>query len=73
MWHFQEKLKEEHGMKLSYTWVQKALPGAGLVTNRSKLATHRRKRPRRPVIGMLLHIDGSKTLLAQESRRLQLL
>ncbi len=29
--HFHEKLREEHGIKLSYTWVQKALQGAGLV------------------------------------------
>ncbi len=29
--HFREKLSEEHGIKLSYTWVQKALQGAGLV------------------------------------------
>src|SRR6476620_7834846 len=29
--HFHEKLKEEHGIHLSYTWVQQALQGAGLV------------------------------------------
>jgi len=29
--HFHEKLQEEHGIPLSYTWVQKALQGAGLV------------------------------------------
>src|SRR3979490_768716 len=29
--HFHEKLGEEHGIELSYTWVQKALQGAGLV------------------------------------------
>src|SRR4051812_2052603 len=34
--HFHEKLKEEHGIELSYTWVQKALQGAGLVVKRSK-------------------------------------
>ncbi len=31
MRHFHEKLREEHGIELSYTWVQKALQGAGLV------------------------------------------
>jgi transposase len=31
--HFHEKLREEHGIELSYTWVQKALQGAGLVSN----------------------------------------
>src|ERR1700719_3724518 len=28
--HFHEKLKQEHGIQLSYTWVQQALQGAGL-------------------------------------------
>lgn len=27
--HFQEKLREQHDIELSYTWVQKALQGAG--------------------------------------------
>jgi transposase len=58
--HFHEKLREEHQIKLSYTWVQKALQGAGLVAKRHKRGPHRRRRPRRPMPGMLLHIDGSK-------------
>jgi transposase len=58
--HFHEKLREEHGMELSYTWVQKALQGAGLVARRKKRGKHRRRRERRPLPGMLLHIDGSK-------------
>jgi len=60
MRHFHEKLKEEHGIELSYAWVQKALQGAGLVAKRHKRGAHRRRRPRRPLAGMLLHIDGSK-------------
>ena len=58
--HFHEKLREEHRIQLSYTWVQKALQGAGLVAKRHKRGPHRRRRPRRPMPGMLLHIDGSK-------------
>ena len=58
--HFHEKLREEHGLQLSYTWVQKALQGAGLVARRKKRGKHRRRRERRPMPGMLLHIDGSK-------------
>jgi transposase len=58
--HFHEKLREEHGMDLSYTWVQQALQGAGLVAKRRKRGPHRRRRPRRPLPGMLLHIDASK-------------
>jgi transposase len=58
--HFHEKLKEEHGIRLSYTWVQQALQGAGLVARGRKRGKHRRRRERRPLPGMLLHIDGSK-------------
>jgi transposase len=58
--HFHEKLQDQHGIELSYTWVQKALQGAGLVAKRHKRGPHRRRRPRRPLPGMMLHIDGSK-------------
>ena len=58
--HFHEKLGDRHEIHLSYTWVQKALQGAGLVAKRHKRGPHRRRRPRRPLPGMLLHIDGSK-------------
>src|SRR5579862_2823601 len=58
--HFHEKLRDEHKIELSYTWVQLALQGAGLVAKRRKRGPHRRRRPRRPLPGMLLHIDGSK-------------
>jgi transposase len=58
--HFHEKLKEEHGIHLSYTWVQQALQGAGLVARGRRRGKHRRRRERRPMAGMLLHIDGSK-------------
>jgi transposase len=71
--HFHEKLREEHGIELGYTWVQKALQGAGLVAKRSKRGTHRRRRPRRPMTGMLLHIDGSKHCWFQNSQRYDLI
>ena len=58
--HFHEKLRDKHKIHLSYTWVQKALQGAGLVAKRHKRGPHRRRRSRRPLPGMLLHIDGSK-------------
>jgi transposase len=60
MRHFHEKLRDDHNIELSYTWVQQALQGAGLVAKRHKRGPHRRRRPRRPLSGMLLHIDGSK-------------
>lgn len=58
--HFHEKLQAEHGIALSYTWVQQALQGAGLVAKGRRRGKHRRRRERRPMTGMLLHIDGSK-------------
>jgi transposase len=58
--HFQEKLKEVENIQLSYSWVKQALQGAGLVARRRKRGPHRRRRERRPMPGMLLHIDGSK-------------
>jgi len=58
--HFHEKLREEHGIRLSYTWVKKALQEAGLVSKQRRRGKHRRRRPRRPLPGMLLHIDASK-------------
>ena len=58
--HFHEKLQAEHNLRLSYSWVKQALQGAGLVARRTKRGPHRRRRPRRPMSGMLLHIDGSK-------------
>jgi len=58
--HFHEKLREAHKIERSYTWVQKALQGAGLVARGKRRTKHRRRRERRPLPGMLLHIDGSK-------------
>src|SRR6266436_8724314 len=58
--HFHEKLVAEHGIKLSYTWVKLALQGAGLVKPRRQRGKHRKRRPRRPLPGVLLHIDGSQ-------------
>ena len=58
--HFHEKLSSEHDIHLSYTWVKQALQGAGLVKSRRKRGKHRKRRPRRPLPGMLLHIDASQ-------------
>jgi transposase len=57
--HFVEKLQGEHGIDLSYTWVKTALQTAGLVARSRKRGKHRKKRPRRPLPGMMLHVDGS--------------
>jgi len=66
--HFHEKLGEEHGIQLSYTWVKAALQGAGLVARGRKRGVHRKRRARRPLPGMLLHIDGSRHRWFQDER-----
>jgi transposase len=57
--HFYDKLKQEHEIKLSYNWVRLALEGAGLIKKRTRGDKHRKRRPRKPLIGMMLHMDGS--------------
>src|SRR2546421_8779908 len=66
--HFHEKLQAEHGIELSYTWVKQALQGAGLVGRGRKRGVHRKRRERRPLPGMLLHIDGSRHQWFQDER-----
>ena len=58
--HFVEKLHEQEQILLSYTWVKTALQNAGLVKRYTKRGPHRKKRPRRPLTGMMLHVDGSR-------------
>src|SRR5437899_3495761 len=71
--HFHQKLVEEHGIRLSYTWVKLALQGAGLVARERKRGVHRKRRQRRPLPGMLLHIDGSRHRWFQDQRWYDLL
>jgi len=66
--HFHEKLGQEHGIGLSYTWVKRALQGAGLVAREAQRGVHRKRRERRPLPGMLLHIDGSEHQWFQDER-----
>jgi len=58
--HFHEKLTGEHGLAVSYTWTKGVLQGAGLVKRQPRRGGHRKRRARRPLPGMLLHIDASQ-------------
>ena len=66
--HFHEKLREDHQIGLSYTWVKQALQEAGLVKRKAKRGVHRKRRERRPLPGMMLHIDGSHHRWFQDER-----
>jgi hypothetical protein len=71
--HFHEKLQEKHQVEISYSWVKGILQGAGMVAKGRKRGVHRKLRPRRPLPGMLLHIDGSEHRWFQDKRWYDLL
>ena len=58
--HFHERLQRHHGFNWGYTWVKTQLHAAGLVERAKRRGAHRRKRPRKPCEGMMLHQDGSR-------------
>jgi len=57
--HFHERWRTEHGGTRSYSWTKKTLQAAGHVTRATRRGAHRKKRPRKPLPGMMLHQDGS--------------
>lgn len=58
--HFHEQMTKRHGYKLGYTVTKVHLQRAGLVVPAPRRSAHRKKRPRRPLLGMLLHQDASR-------------
>ena len=57
--HFYEKYQDDHKGQRSYSWVKNQLQDHGLVKKAKKRGAHRRKRERAPMVGMLIHQDGS--------------
>src|SRR5712691_9560059 len=57
--HLHDVARREHGVTLSYTFVKKALQGAGLRPTHRARGRHRRRREPRACFGELLHLDGS--------------
>jgi hypothetical protein len=49
--YFWEKLEREHDFKRSYNWVRLMLQAHGRVRPAPRRGSHRRRRPRRPVVG----------------------
>ena len=58
--HFHERWHAEHGGTRSYTWTKNRLQAAGQVARARRRGAHRKKRPRKPLPGMMLHQDGSR-------------
>jgi transposase len=57
--HFHEYLVRDHGFRWGYTWTKTYLQNRGLLAKAPRRGAHRRKRPRRPMTGMMLHQDAS--------------
>ena len=58
--HFHEHLVRDHSFAWGYTWTKAFLHSKGLLERAKRRGAHRRKRPRRPLPGMMLHQDGSR-------------
>jgi transposase len=58
--HFHEHLVERHNFAWGYTWTKTQLQVSGLLDRAPKRGAHRRKRERKPCVGMMLHQDGSR-------------
>ena len=57
--HFYEQVSEKHQVKVSYNWLRLMLQEAGVVEKEPARGTYRRRRERRPMVGMLVHLDAS--------------
>ena len=57
--HFYEHVTEKHQVKVSYNWLRLMLQEAGVVEKEPARGKYRRRRERRPMVGMLVHLDAS--------------
>lgn len=57
--HFHERIRSEAKFEYGYTWTRLQLQKAGLVKKAKRRSCHRKRRPRRPLPGMMLLQDGS--------------
>ena len=57
--HFYSKYQEQKGRR-SYNFVRLTLQREDVVSKAQRRGAHRRKRERKPLIGMMLHQDGSR-------------
>jgi transposase len=57
--HFYEQVSEKHSVKVSYNWLRLMLQEVGVVEREPGRGQYRRRRERRPMVGMLVHLDAS--------------
>src|SRR5579862_5018792 len=57
--HFHEYLRRQYGFEWGYSWTKRQLQSAGLIDRAKRRGAHRRKRERKPCVGMMLHQDAS--------------
>ena len=57
--HFHTWYEREHGGTRSYSWVKNVLQEAKMVVRAKARGTHRKKRERKPLLGMMVHQDAS--------------
>ena len=57
--HFFERYQDEHQGRRSYTWVKSRLQESDLAPQSRQRGKQRRRRPRVPLTGMMIHKDGS--------------
>ena len=67
--HFHEQMVNRHNYKLGYTVTKVHLQRAFLIKPAPKRSAHRKKRPRRPMVGMMLHQDASTHAWFLDSNR----
>jgi transposase len=60
--HFHEHLVQSHNFRWGYSWTKIYLQSRGHIKKAPRRGAHRRKRPRKPLPGMMLHQDGSRHL-----------
>lgn len=70
--HFHEHLQKRHNFNWGYTWTKTELQLAGLIDRAKLRGAHRRKRPRKPCEGMMLHQDASRFAWLADQNELDL-
>jgi len=57
--HFWEQVTEVHRIDIGYTWLKLTLQAAGLAEKSRGRGKYRRRRERRPLRGLMVHLDAS--------------